>query len=227
MPASVGVDVRWMAGGVQVRGEWLGGQPFDGTRTTGGYVDLIVHRPVMGPLTALARAERLDYATVPPYALYTHRYTRRRACQVWQGFAASAGIIHQAGQLTAVAAAPHSTLASRVTAAERTSETRRWSRRRSALPWHRRLEARVLLASALLVAGALGAVLAFTLGLVSRQSRERAVSELEVARTAFYSLLERRTTSSRRRCHARHRAADFPGAPHRLAPGGRSRHGRR
>ena len=40
-----GVDARWMGGGVQVRGEWLGGQPFDGTTTTGGYADVIVHRP--------------------------------------------------------------------------------------------------------------------------------------------------------------------------------------
>ena len=30
-----GVDARWMGGGVQVRGEWLGGRPFDGTTTTG------------------------------------------------------------------------------------------------------------------------------------------------------------------------------------------------
>ena len=35
-----------------LRGEWLGGQPFEGTRTTGGYADLLVHRPTMGPVTA-------------------------------------------------------------------------------------------------------------------------------------------------------------------------------
>ena len=48
----------------------------------------------------------------------------------------------------------------------------------------------------LLVAGALGAVLTFTIGLVSRESRERAVGELEAARTAFYSLLESRAASA-------------------------------
>ena len=66
----------------------------------------------------------------------------------------------------------------------------------SRLPWHRRLEARVALLLGLLVAGALMAVLSFTIGTVSRESRERAVSELESARTAFYSLLESRAISA-------------------------------
>jgi hypothetical protein len=95
-----GVDVRWMAGGVQVRGEWLGGQPFEGTRTTGGYADLIVHRPVMGPVTAFARAERLAYDAAPPRALVTHRYTAGARIRVWRTIAASFGVVHQAGQLT-------------------------------------------------------------------------------------------------------------------------------
>jgi hypothetical protein len=46
---------------VQVRGEWIDGRSFAGTRTFGGYADLIVHRPFMGPVTAVARAEKLDY----------------------------------------------------------------------------------------------------------------------------------------------------------------------
>ncbi|HVG82878.1 MAG TPA: EAL domain-containing protein [Vicinamibacterales bacterium] len=64
------------------------------------------------------------------------------------------------------------------------------------LPWHRRLEARVALLLGLLVASALTAVLTFTIGLVSRESRTRAVGELEAARTAFYSLLESRAVSA-------------------------------
>lgn len=48
----------------------------------------------------------------------------------------------------------------------------------------------------LLVAGALLAVLTFTIGTVSRESRERAVDELESARTAFYSLLESRANAA-------------------------------
>jgi hypothetical protein len=56
-----GVDGRWMHGGVQLRGEWIAGRPFDGATTFGGYVDAFVHREWMGPVTAVARVERLDY----------------------------------------------------------------------------------------------------------------------------------------------------------------------
>ena len=48
----------------------------------------------------------------------------------------------------------------------------------------------------LIVAVALGAVLAITLSAVSRQSRERAVDELEVARTALHSQLKARAASA-------------------------------
>jgi hypothetical protein len=54
----------------------------------------------------------------------------------------------------------------------------------------------VALLLGLLVAGALLAVLTFTIGTVSRESRERAVDELESARTAFYSLLESRANAA-------------------------------
>jgi hypothetical protein len=58
-----GVDFRWMSGGVQLRGEYLTGRPWDGTRTSGGYVDAFVHRPFMGPLTLVTRVETLDYVS--------------------------------------------------------------------------------------------------------------------------------------------------------------------
>ena len=95
-----GLDVRWMQGGVQLRGEWLGGRPFDGTSTTGGYLDLVVHRPAMGSLTALARVERLDYNTRPEFALHTYRYGAAVRLRVWQGVSASVGLSHQGGKLT-------------------------------------------------------------------------------------------------------------------------------
>jgi hypothetical protein len=95
-----GVDGRWMRSGVQLRGEWLWGRPFDGTTTTGGYVDVIVHRPVMGPVTALARAERLAYETAPPRDLYTHRYWGGARVRIWKTVAASVGVGHQAGEMT-------------------------------------------------------------------------------------------------------------------------------
>ena len=95
-----GVDVRWMQSGVQLRGEWLGGRPFDGTSTTGGYVDLAVHRPAMGSLTALVRIERLDYDTRPEFALHTYRYGAAARLRMWQGLSASVGLSHQGGELT-------------------------------------------------------------------------------------------------------------------------------
>ena len=95
-----GVDVRWMRSGVLVRGEWLGGQPFEGRTTTGGYADLIVHRPVMGPVTTFGRAERLAYRANPPFDLYTHRYAAGARIRLWRTVAASIAIVHQAGELT-------------------------------------------------------------------------------------------------------------------------------
>src|SRR5207248_2068319 len=47
-----GIDLRWMHNGVQFRGEWITGRPFDGTTTKGWYADAIVHRAAMGPVTA-------------------------------------------------------------------------------------------------------------------------------------------------------------------------------
>lgn len=67
-----GVDARWTARGVQLRGEYIIGHPFDGVSTDGGYVDLIVHRVGMGPVTAVARAEKLDY-DAGPFSFYRKR----------------------------------------------------------------------------------------------------------------------------------------------------------
>ncbi|MEQ1756967.1 MAG: EAL domain-containing protein [Vicinamibacterales bacterium] len=64
------------------------------------------------------------------------------------------------------------------------------------LQWHRRLEARVAGVLGLLVAGAVGTMLTVTTDSVSRQSRERAAQELEVARIAFYNDLQTRTSSA-------------------------------
>lgn len=95
-----GADLRWMHAGVLVRGEWIGGRPFDGTATRGGYADLVVHRPELGPVTLLARAERLAYDAQPPFALYTHRYTAGARVRVWRGLAVAGGLVHQAGRQT-------------------------------------------------------------------------------------------------------------------------------
>jgi len=90
-----GVDARWMRSGVQVRGEWLWGQPFDDVRTRGGYVDLIVHRPSMGAVTAVVRAERLAYDAPAPFALYTNRYTAGTKIRLFERFTAQIEVVHQ------------------------------------------------------------------------------------------------------------------------------------
>ncbi len=95
-----GADLRWMRAGVLVRGEWIGGRPFDGVATRGGYLDLVVHRPELGPVTLLGRAERLDYEAPAPRAFVTQRYSTAARVRVWRGLAVSAGLTHQAGRLT-------------------------------------------------------------------------------------------------------------------------------
>jgi hypothetical protein len=96
-----GIDARWMRAGVQFRGEWLFGQYSDIATTTGGYLDAIVHTRAMGRVTALARAERLDYATMPEeYGLLTHRYSAAARLRAWQGLSFSLGATHQGGQQT-------------------------------------------------------------------------------------------------------------------------------
>ncbi len=93
-----GLDLRWMRGGVQLRGEWMTGQPFDGTTTTGWYADAIVHRVAMGPVTAVARIEQLDYDTRPPFDLHRRRQTVGARVRIREGLSAQVNVLHQTGQ---------------------------------------------------------------------------------------------------------------------------------
>jgi hypothetical protein len=71
-----GVDVRWAhPAGLQARGELLTGHSYEGVSTIGWYIDGIVHRPGMGPFTALIRGEYLDYDASPPRARMAKRLT--------------------------------------------------------------------------------------------------------------------------------------------------------
>jgi hypothetical protein len=92
-----GVDARWAYGGFQLRGEWLSGRPFDGTTTDGWYVDAIVHRIGMGPVTALARIERLRYDTIPPFDLSATRQTVGARIRILQPLALQVNVCHQTG----------------------------------------------------------------------------------------------------------------------------------
>jgi hypothetical protein len=94
-----GLDVRFMRGGVQARGEWISGRPFDGTTTTGGYADLIVHRPSMGPITAVMRAEHLAYEAPAPFQLYGTRYTGGARIRLLGRLTAVVDVIHQSHDL--------------------------------------------------------------------------------------------------------------------------------
>jgi len=71
-----GIDVRWAhPAGVQARGELLKGHSYEGVSTLGWYVDGILHRPGMGPFTALVRGESLDYDAAPGRARAGKRVT--------------------------------------------------------------------------------------------------------------------------------------------------------
>ena len=81
--------------GIQARGEFITGRPFDGTTTTGGYVDLLVHRVGMGPVTAVARLERLDYDTTSPFILFARRAMAGARIRIPGGLTAQIATGHQ------------------------------------------------------------------------------------------------------------------------------------
>jgi hypothetical protein len=93
-----GVDARWMAGGVQLRGEWIAGRPFDGASTTGGYVDVLMHRPIMGPVTAVARIESLDYTTsVAVFDEFLRRQTVGARVRLLDALSLNVNVLHGTG----------------------------------------------------------------------------------------------------------------------------------
>jgi hypothetical protein len=97
-----GVDGRWTGRGVQVRGEWIDGQPFDSVDTRGGYVDLIVHHRALGPVTLVGRAERLDYVALQSrFDLHLRRVTSGARIRLLQNLAAQINVIHQPTGLAA------------------------------------------------------------------------------------------------------------------------------
>lgn len=95
-----GVDARWTANGIQVRGEWIFGRPFDGVDTTGGYLDLLVHRRTLGIVTPLLRVERLDY-DAGPFSLNLQRVTGGARIRLPRCFSGQVNVIHQPNGLAA------------------------------------------------------------------------------------------------------------------------------
>jgi hypothetical protein len=94
-----GIDGRWMRGGVQLRGEWVDGRPFNGVATRGGYLDLIVHRAGMGPLTLVGRVEKLDY-DAGPFSAYYHRLVVGGRYQATRAIGTQINVLHQPAGLT-------------------------------------------------------------------------------------------------------------------------------
>jgi hypothetical protein len=93
-----GIDARWMSGGVQLRGEWITGQPFDSTSTTGGYADVLVHRTAMGPVTAVGRIEKLDYeAAFAVFTQHLRRETVGARVRFLDTFSLNVNVLHQTG----------------------------------------------------------------------------------------------------------------------------------
>jgi len=91
-----GIDLRWMHEGVNVRGEWITGTPFDGTSTDGWYVDGIVHKPAMGPVTAVVRVERLDY-TAGRFSFFPRRLTAGARVVLLRSLVAHVNAVQQTG----------------------------------------------------------------------------------------------------------------------------------
>jgi hypothetical protein len=89
-----GIDVRWMQDGVQIRGEWIEGRPFVGAHTSGGYVDAFIHRPRMGPVTGILRAERLDY-DAGRFSSHPRRYTAGARVRISSALVGSVNLVQQ------------------------------------------------------------------------------------------------------------------------------------
>ncbi len=89
-----GVDARWMLAGVQLRGEWMTGRPFDGVTTRGGYLDAVVHKLAMGPVTAVARVEKLDYLA-DPFSAFYRRVTIGGRVRVSPAIGVQINVVHQ------------------------------------------------------------------------------------------------------------------------------------
>ena len=90
--------------GVQLRGEWITGQPFDGTTTSGWYADLMLHRTFMGPVTAVARIERLDYdGEVVEFDEAARRQTIGARIRLRDTLSLNVNVLHHTGSATSTA----------------------------------------------------------------------------------------------------------------------------
>ena len=103
-----GIDARWTLDGIQVRGEWMFGHPWSGTKANGWYADAIVHRSFMGPVTAVFRTEGLDFKSPTPFTwmdMLCHdewsglRQTAGARVRLPDGFTAQVDLVRQFDEL--------------------------------------------------------------------------------------------------------------------------------
>ena len=101
--AFLGVDLRVMHSGVQIRGEWINGRPFDNVTTSGWYIDGLVHKRALGIVTLAARLEKLDY-DAGRHSKYTRRATVGMRVQLTQSLVGQLNVMHQPSTATVPAA---------------------------------------------------------------------------------------------------------------------------
>ncbi len=95
-----GADLRWShPGGLLLRGELVHGHSFDGVTTNGGYLDAVLHRPAMGPVTAVWRAEDLRYDAPAPRARSARRLTAGARLRLPDAVTLQLNYVHQQGDM--------------------------------------------------------------------------------------------------------------------------------
>jgi hypothetical protein len=94
-----GIDLRWTYAGVQVRGEWVRGQPSEGSTTSGWYADTLIHLARMGPVTAVARLEQLDYQEPGLAEEQVFRQTIGARIRLVDAFSLHLNLVHRGGEL--------------------------------------------------------------------------------------------------------------------------------
>ena len=94
-----GIDLRWTHRGVQARGEWMTGHPFEGASTTGWYADLLMHLVRMGPVTAVARIEQLASLEPGEDEERTSRQTVGALIRLFDRLALNVNLVHRRDHL--------------------------------------------------------------------------------------------------------------------------------
>ena len=173
-----GMDARWMRDGFQLRGEWLDGQPFDGMHARR------LRRCVPAPARDGSRYRRCTCRGAR---------LRRRSPSCSRAATLGARVLLADGLYAQV----NATRQSRAISAA-TSPSRMWRCHRPvpavgamavSIPWHRRLEARVLAGVTAIVGVSLAALTLVTGEVVERHTMNRAEVDLAAAQAAFTHLV--------------------------------------